>query len=51
MSDTNPKPRWQTLDSDLHRISRVETANTIGAAPKEMDGFGDPRRYGAVGRG
>ncbi|MCA0907468.1 inorganic phosphate transporter [Ruegeria marisrubri] len=27
MSDTNPKPRWQTLDSDLHRISRVETAN------------------------
>ncbi|NOD46906.1 MULTISPECIES: inorganic phosphate transporter [unclassified Ruegeria] len=33
MSDTNPKPRWQALDSDLHRISRVENANIHVSRP------------------
>ncbi len=33
MSNTNSKPRWKALDSDLHRISRVETANAHVARP------------------
>ena len=33
MSDTNSKPRWQSLDSDLQRISRVEIANLHVARP------------------
>lgn len=33
MSNTHSKPRWKALDSDLHRISRVETANAHVARP------------------
>ncbi|WP_209505699.1 MULTISPECIES: inorganic phosphate transporter [unclassified Ruegeria] len=33
MSDTNSKPRWQALDTDLQRISRVEIANLHVARP------------------
>ncbi len=33
MSNSNTKTRWQALDSDLHRISRVESANVHVARP------------------
>ncbi|CUH47288.1 inorganic phosphate transporter [Ruegeria atlantica] len=33
MSNTNNKNRWQALDSDLHRISRLEHANVHVARP------------------
>ncbi|RBW56232.1 inorganic phosphate transporter [Ruegeria sp. A3M17] len=33
MSNTNEKNRWQALDSDLHRISRLEHANVHVARP------------------
>lgn len=33
MPNSNLKPRWQALDSDLHRISRVESANTYVSRP------------------
>ncbi|SLN75132.1 inorganic phosphate transporter [Ruegeria meonggei] len=33
MSDLNTKNRWQALDSDLHRISRLENANVHVARP------------------
>ncbi|WP_299891988.1 inorganic phosphate transporter [uncultured Ruegeria sp.] len=33
MPNSNAKPRWQTLDTDLHRISRVEVANSHVARP------------------
>ncbi len=33
MANSHSKPRWQALDSDLHRISRVETANAHVARP------------------
>lgn len=33
MPNLHSKPRWQALDSDLHRISRVETANAHVARP------------------
>ncbi len=33
MSNTQSKARWQSLDTDLHRISRVETANSHVARP------------------
>ncbi|WP_170417945.1 inorganic phosphate transporter [Ruegeria atlantica] len=33
MSNTNEKSRWQALDSDLHRISRLEHANVHVARP------------------
>lgn len=33
MQNTNSKPRWQALDRDLHRISRIETANSHVARP------------------
>lgn len=33
MSETQPKPRWQSLDRDLHRITSVERANAFVARP------------------
>ena len=33
MTDTPPKTRWQTLDSDLHRITNVERANAYVSRP------------------
>lgn len=33
MSNTNNKNRWQALDSDLHRISRLEHANVHVSRP------------------
>ncbi len=39
MSNTNTKSRWQTLDSDLHRISRVENANVHVARPMLAPGI------------
>ncbi|NOD62670.1 MULTISPECIES: inorganic phosphate transporter [unclassified Ruegeria] len=39
MSDTNPKPRWQALDTDLHRISRVENASIHVSRPMLAPGI------------
>ncbi|GAA6158653.1 inorganic phosphate transporter [Ruegeria sp. HU-ET01832] len=39
MSDQSSKTRWQTLDSDLNRISRVETANVHVARPMLAPGI------------
>ncbi|MDA7966669.1 inorganic phosphate transporter [Ruegeria sp.] len=39
MSDTSSKTRWQTLDSDLHRITNVERANAFVARPLMAPGI------------
>ncbi|WP_420586496.1 inorganic phosphate transporter [Ruegeria sp.] len=39
MSNSNTKSRWQALDSDLHRISRVESANVHVARPMLAPGI------------
>ncbi|WP_170332637.1 inorganic phosphate transporter [Ruegeria arenilitoris] len=39
MSNMTTKTRWQALDSDLHRISRVETANVHVARPMLAPGI------------
>jgi len=39
MPDSNTKTRWQSLDSDLHRISRVENANVHVARPMLAPGI------------
>ncbi len=38
MTDAPKGQQWKTLDTDLHRISRVEQAATYAARP--MVGFG-----------
>ncbi|MBO9444410.1 inorganic phosphate transporter [Ruegeria sp. R14_0] len=39
MSNANQKARWQALDSDLHRISRIEHANVHVARPMLAPGI------------
>ncbi|WP_171121913.1 MULTISPECIES: inorganic phosphate transporter [unclassified Ruegeria] len=39
MSNSNSKTRWQALDSDLHRISRFESANAYVARPMLAPGI------------
>ncbi|WP_170426638.1 inorganic phosphate transporter [Ruegeria arenilitoris] len=39
MSNANQKTRWQALDSDLHRISRIEHANVHVARPMLAPGI------------